>query len=312
MQDYTSAPVASPPTRSGSRTMTLFIALVAFVLGAAIVAWAASRGYLSQILPEEEGTEASALGPVEEPTGDGEPSGAAAVTPPADQMAAIGTVEGRVAMLEDRISRLDFQSSAASGNAARAEGLLIAFAARRLIDRGEPLGYVTDQLRLRFMNAQPHAVETVIAFSKNPVTLGQLSARLEALSPDLAQADHNQSAWERARYEIASLFTVHRDSPALASPSARIARAKIMLIEQRIDNAISDVKRLPGAEAADKWIADARRYQEAQRALDLLETTAMLEPSRLQDAGGNKVNQPSPLAAPATAEMVAPEPEQAP
>src|SRR3546814_19608739 len=102
-------------------------------------------------------------------------------------------------MLEDRISRLDFQTDAASGNAARAEGLLIAFAARRMIDRGEPLSYVADQLKLRFMNAQPHAVDTIIAFSKKPVTIDELSARLEALSPELTGVESKESLWDRPR-----------------------------------------------------------------------------------------------------------------
>src|SRR3546814_9831855 len=45
-----------------------------------------------------------------------------------DHAAALTT---RVSELEDRISRINVQAQAASGNAARAEGLLIAFAARR-------------------------------------------------------------------------------------------------------------------------------------------------------------------------------------
>lgn len=296
MQDYSAT--VSPP-RSRSRSVTLFIALIAFILGAALVAWVASRGYLAQVLPQPEAQETAGViaGPDDEPTAATDEATATGVT--AEQMAAIGSVEGRLAMLEDRLSRIDFEAQAASGNAARAEGLLIAYAARRLLDRGEPLNYVADQLRLRFMNAQPRAVETVIAFSKKPVTLDELSARLEALSPDLTETESKQSLWDRARHEVGAMFTVHRDSPALASPSARIARAKVMLTGQRIDNAIGEVKRLPGAEAAQTWIADARRYQDARRALDLLETTAMLEPSRLQDAEGNKVTEPSPLANPA-------------
>lgn len=210
----------------------------------------------------------------------------------------IGSIEGRLALLEDRLSRIDFQADAASGNAARAEGLLIAFAARRMIDRGEPLSYVADQLRLRFANAQPRAVQTIIDFSKNPVTIDELRARLEALSPELSETVSNQSLWERARSELAGMFTVHRDSSTLLTPSARIERASVMLTAKRIGNAIGEVERLPGAEAADRWTADARRYEEAQRALDLLETTAMLEPTRLQDAEGDKIDQPSPLAAP--------------
>lgn len=280
MQDI-SAPVAPTQDRRPSRGPTLFIALVAFLLGGALVAWISTRGYLAVLSPQ--------VAPVTVA------SPAPAPSPPA-QMAAIGTVEGRLAMLEDRISRIDFESNAAAGNAGRAEGLLIAFAARRMVDRGEPLGHVADQLRLRFMNAQPRAVQTVIDFANNPVTIDGLAARLEALSPELTVTETNESLWDRARHEVASLFTVRRDSSTLATPAARIDRARVMLTARRIDNAVAEVERLPGADAADTWIADARRFEAAQKALDLLETTAMLEPTRLQDASGQAVDQPSPLA----------------
>lgn len=301
MQDP-SALVTPPPHRPRSRSVIVLLILLAFLLGATLVAWAATRGYLTGVLetPAPRETQAAAIAALDEEL-------ATAPRTPAAQMAAIGSVEGRLAMLEDRISRLDFQTRSASGNAARAEGLLIAYAARRLIDRGEPLGYVTDQLRLRFTNAQPRAVQTVLDFARNPVTIDTLAARLEALSPELSVTESDGSLWDRARHEISSLFVVRRDSSALLTPSARIDRARLMLEARRIDSAIDAVERLPGADSADIWIADARRYEEAQRALDLLETTAMLEPSRLQDGAGRSVEQPSPLASPATMENPTPE-----
>src|SRR5690606_34403984 len=72
-----------------------------------------------------------------------------------------GGLDQRIAAMEQRLARLDLQAAAAEGNAARAEGLLIAFAARRSIERGAQLGYLADQLQLRFGNAQPVAVRTV-------------------------------------------------------------------------------------------------------------------------------------------------------
>ncbi|WP_159977221.1 MULTISPECIES: hypothetical protein [unclassified Novosphingobium] len=287
MQDISAPltpPVSAPPPRTRSAGPTLFVALIAFVLGAALVAWLATRGYLATLIPQPPQAPITAAQPVAPP-----PSTEA-------QMSAIGTVEGRLAMLEDRLSRLDVQTHAAAGNAGRAEGLLIAFAARRMVDRGEPLGHVADQLRLRFMNAQPRAVQTVIDFARNPVTIDGLAARLEALSPELTVTQSDESLWDRARHEVTSLFVVRRDSGALASPAARIDRARVMLTARRIDNAIGEVERLPGADAADTWIADARRFEATQKALDLLETTAMLEPARLQDGAGQSVDQPSPLA----------------
>lgn len=296
MQDIPSAPPGVPPQRR-SAGMTLFVALIAFVIGAGLVAWLATRGYLPTLL-EAANTATQPATPAPGPR---------LAAPPAAQMSQIATVEGRLAMIEDRMSRIDLQTSAAAGNAGRAEGLLIAFAARRMVDRGEPLGYLADQLRLRFMNAQPRAVQTVVDFAANPVTIDALSARLEALSPELTVSTANRSLWERTRQEITSLFVVRRDSAALANPTARIERARLMLTAKRIDSAIGEVERLPGAEAADNWIADARRYEAAQKALDLLETTAMLEPNRLQDSTGHSVDQPSPLAPTAPAEEPAPE-----
>ena len=291
--------------RSRSAGSLLFVALLAFVLGAALVGWAASQGFLAQVLPtpDASGTpSAETSGLVQDdalveaaPDETGIP---ATGKPDARQLAALGGVEGRLALIEDRLSRIDYQTDAASGNAARAESLLIAFAARRMVDRGEPLTYVADQLRLRFMDAQPNAVETIIAFSKAPVTIDELSARLEALAPELTVTGRDVSFWDRARDEVSSLFTVHRDAASLVSPKARIERARIMLTARRIDNAISEVQRLPGATAAEKWIADARRYGQVQKALNLLETTAMLEPRRLKDGEGHSVDQPSPLATP--------------
>ena len=294
MQEF---PATVSPQRS--RSVTLFVAIIAFILGAALVAWAATSGYLSGILPSPDPMESASVSvdaDDEDALVDAEATGAPDA---AAQLASIGTVEGRLALLEERLSRIDFEASAASGNAARAEGLLVALAARRLIARGEPLGFVADQLRLRFMDAQPRSVETVLAFSRKPVTLDELTARLEALSPDLTETDNTQSLWARARHEIASMFTVRSDSPELMAPASRIDRAKVMLTAGRIDNAVGEVERLPGAEAADTWIADARRYQDVQKALDLIETTAMLEPTRLHDAAGQQVTKPSPLAVPA-------------
>ena len=66
--------------------------------------------------------------------------------------------------------------------------------------------------------------------------------------------------------------------------------------------ALIDVLHRSGKDTSEA-IADARRYEAVQKALDLLETTAMLEPNKLQDSTGQALDQPSPLA------PAAPEPE---
>ena len=286
-----------PLRRQKSGAWPALLALIAFLLGAGLVAYFAWSGELSRYLPARAGGVQSAA------TNRGSSGTDNASAPEEAQqtvkaLPAVVSLEARLAMLEDRFSRIDFAADAASGNAARAEGLLIASSARRLIERGEPLGYVADQLRLRFADAQPQAVETITAFSRSPVTIDQLTARLEALAPDLTDTSQETNFLERTRQELASLFTVHSDSPTLLAPTARIDRARLMLTARRIGGAIDEVERLPGAEAANKWIADAKRFDDAQHALDLLETTAMLEPRRLKDGSGQEVDQPSPLSTP--------------
>lgn len=296
MQDQTQFPAATPVARPRrSIAGMLLLALFAFALGAAAVAFVAMRGYLDPLLPGQRDAATQ---------GTGQP----APTPANGQLAAVGTVEARLAMLEDRFSRIDAQASAAAGNAARAESLLVALAVRRTIDRGEPLRYLASQLSMRFANAQPAAVATVVQFARNPVTLDELSARLLALAPDLAGTSANESVWAAARRNVTGLFTVHRERSSVMTPDARIERANLMLRSGRIQEAMAEVDRLPGAGNADTWMADARRYAEAQQALDLLETTAMLEPDRLRDGAGNAVTQPSPLVHQAPAAAAAAKP----
>lgn len=289
---------AAPVRRRRSAGGTLLAMLLAFVLGAALVAYLAWRGDLARVLPRHDqsgqssatdGAGAASTGASRSPN-----NGQGRSTPAPAQ---VSSLEMRLAMLEDRFSRLDFEARAASGNAGRAEALLIAAAARRAIERGDALGFIGDQLNLRFGDAQPQAVQTIAAFARAPVTIDELSSRLEALTPDLTDTSRTQNLWSRTRQELVDLFTVHSDSPTLLQPEARIDRARTMLTAQRIDNAIDEVERLPGAEAAQRWIADARRFEEAQRALALIETTALLEPRKLKDGAGQQVAQPSPLAA---------------
>jgi hypothetical protein len=301
-----------PPRRRKSTGATALLVLLAFILGAGLAGWFAWTGELARYLPARSGSRqpsATSGGPSGT---DGAAMTAATPQPANTTPQAVVSLEGRLAMLEDRFSRIDFKADAASGNAARAEGLLIASAARRLVERGEPLGYVADQLQLRFADAQPQAVATITAFSRNPVTIDQLTARLEALAPDLTDDSQETNFLARTREELAGLFIVHSDSPTLLAPAARIDRARLMLTARRIGSAIDEVERLPGADAANKWIADARRFDDAQNALDLLETTAMLEPRRLKDGSGQDVNQPSalstpePVPTPSTASSTAP------
>ena len=207
-------------------------------------------------------------------------------------------LEVRLAALEQHLTQVDLRTAAASGNAARAEGMLIAFAARRALDRGAPLGGLQDQLRLRFADAQPNAVATLIETGQKPVTLGQLIAGLDSLSPSLSSTPAGQlGAWGKLKAEMASLFVVRHDTSPSTSPANRLDRARSAMEAGRIEDAVAEVQRLPGASDAEAWIAEARRFAKARDALDLIETTALLDTRNLKDGPGKAVEQVSPVGA---------------
>jgi hypothetical protein len=208
-----------------------------------------------------------------------------------------GGLDSRVAAMEQRLARLDLQMQAAAGNAARAEGLLVAFAARRAIERGAPLGYLGDQLQLRFGDAHPNSVARIVEFSRDPVTLDQLVARLQGLAPELAQAPSGDGVLGWLGSELSDLFVVRRESTPSPAPQRRLDRARLFLESGRIEPAIAEVSNMPNASQAAEWIADAERFSAARRALDLLETTAILDPRELRDGAGRRIEQPSPASA---------------
>lgn len=277
------------------------ISLTAFLLGAAATLYAV-RNY-GRILPLPIAKEAI-LGDAEPAVTGPEPSPAISTSDARDVAAAAEAVEEasrqqggldqRVAALEQRLTRLDLQAQAASGNTARAEGLLIAFATRRALERGAPLGYLADQLRLRFGNAQPNAVRTIIESSRQPITLDQLVARLEGLSQELITKPRDEGVWDWMMRELDGLFVVRRESAPSPAPRMRLERAQMFLESGRIAAAMDEVRNMPGAADATAWIADAERYARTQEALQLIETTAVLEPRQLRDSSGQMVEQPSP------------------
>ena len=208
-----------------------------------------------------------------------------------------GGLEQRLAATERRLARLDLQAEAAAGNAARAEGLLISFGTRRSIERGAELGYLADQLRLRFGDALPNAVRTLVQMSRDPVTIDQLLARLEGLEPALRSSPQEPSL-QRLRRELSNLFVIRRQTAPSPQPKRRLERARMFLETGRYEAAIEEVQNMPGSDAAEDWISDVRRYAAAQRALDLIETAAVLEPRRLRDGSGERIDQPSPVVSP--------------
>lgn len=200
-----------------------------------------------------------------------------------------GGLDQRIVAMEQRITRLDLQAQAAAGNAARAEGLLIAFATRRAVERGAPLGYLADQLKLRFGDAQPRAVQTIIDSAQMPVLLDQLLARLDGLAPRLHQPPKDESTWSWLARELRGLFVVRREDAPSPAIDRRLERARLFLESGRADAAAAEVRMLPNATEARDWIADAERYAAVQRALEQIETAAVLERRDLRDGTGKPV-----------------------
>jgi len=288
----------------GSTRSILVIAAAAFLLGVGLTTYIVWRGDVAGWLPGAAPTEAppQSLGDEALLTGEAARTPRANVATQAVQAVQAvqkvaqqqGGLEARVVAMEQRIDQLNLQAQAVSGNAARAEALLVAFASRRAIDRGEPLGYLADQLRLRFGDARPNSVRIVIDGANQPITLDQLVARLDGLSPRLTVEPDEGIGWHRVRRELGELFVVRRETAPSPQPERRLARARQFLESGRVDAAVAEVRNMPGAPTARQWIVDAERYAVIRRALDLLETTAILDSRDLRDGQGNPVRQLSP------------------
>lgn len=307
-------PLRAESTRRRRRLQMRVIgaaATAAFLLGVGATVMLERSGWLGDETPAPEQTlvEAEPTGLVSSPIPTTEPSAeptpteeaAAEVRQAAERVEQVaeqqGGLDSRVAAMEQRLARLDLQAQAAAGNAARAEGLLITFAARRSIDRGMPLGYLADQLRLRFGDARPNAVQTVIDAAQQPVTLDQLIARLDGLAPTLDDPPPGEGMFGSLSRELNELFVIRREDTPSPAAERRLERARFFLESGRVRAAIDEVRRLPNAASAREWIAEAQRYADAQRALELLETTAILEQRELRDGSGARVEQPSPVEA---------------
>jgi hypothetical protein len=247
--DYDPATSAVKPRRP--LVGALVLALIAFVAGLALMAW---------MLAHWQGG-ARLLGVVPAP-------------PPAQPAPApVLSVQTEPAPLP-QVAPTDTQP----GNAGRAEALLVAFAARRALDRGVQLGYIEPMIRDRFSAGQPQAVATVLTAAHQPVTLQQLRASFSDIAPKLGSGGPEQSWWQAMRTELGGLITIRREGTPSTLPSDRLRRAQRALDAGEVEVALLEVLRLPGRDNATDWIAQARRYVAARQALDTIETAALLEP----------------------------------
>jgi hypothetical protein len=182
----------------------------------------------------------------------------------------------RIAGLEARLGRVESATERAEGFAGRADALVVAFAARRAIDRGVALGYLEQLLVDRFGAQHQSAVATIVTASHQPIRLNDMITEYEALGPDLRRGGPQESWWTGIQREFGSLVEVHRADRPSANPDARYNRALQRLSTGEVDQALAETMRLPGAAKAGDWVGKARRYVAAHRALDEIESAALL------------------------------------
>lgn len=197
----------------------------------------------------------------------------AAAEPAADPATA-----AHIAMLEQRLATVEHATQRAEGSAGRADAMLVAFAARRAIDRGVALGYLEPLLVDRFGASDQGAVATVITAGRSPQTAEGLLTEYERLGPVLRGPGPNEGVWTGVRRELGNLISVHRADRPNPLPQARYDRALAALRDGKTGVALAETMRMPGAgrpEAAG-WIERARRAVLTTRALDQLESAALL------------------------------------
>ena len=285
-QDYT------PPKRRSFRIYVVIIT-VGILAGGALTGWGLSRwsGARDYLFGRAVATAGKTPAAIAQPV-------ILTAPLPAPQTGTIS--EARIAELESRISQLGRNTLAQNDNSSRAEGLLLAFAARRALDRGIALGYIEGQLTQYFGTTQPRAVSMIIAAARAPVTLDQLKISLAALSPQLIGAGPDESWWNQFKRSFSGLIIVRQQDTPSPDPAERLARAKLAIELGRVDQALAEVARLPNRDIAANWMATARRHIEAYRALDLIEAAAIIGPGRITAPPVITLPQSQPPSEPAT------------
>ncbi|MGE3745063.1 MAG: hypothetical protein AB7G25_04985 [Sphingomonadaceae bacterium] len=270
MSDYDRVDYGRSAERPWQRTLIVVLLVFAaglLTMGWILTRWDAAAPYLTWMKPQPAAQVAAETA---------EPVTQFVVTPASDTR----PLERRVAQLDSHVKDIAERAEAASGNANRAEALLVAFAARRAIDRGLQLGYLEGMLRNRFARSQPQAVATIITASRDAVTLEDLRGEFELLAPELTGVSPKADWWEAFKRELAGVVVVRREDTPTMTPDVRVERARISLNAGHVDRALAEIVRLPAQDKARNWIGNARRYVAAHNALDLIETSALLTPGR--------------------------------
>ena len=258
--------------RPSNWTATLAWVVLLILVGAGLAVWGLSRwdagARFLGVAPEP--PPALALQPMR-------PAPQAVLTAEAAPNAAAAE---QMAMIEARLRNVENATQRNAGSVGRADALLVAFASRRAIDRGVQLGYLETLLAERFGAQHPVAVATIITVSRTPVTLDDLTNDYARLEGELRRGAPDEGLWQGLKREMGGLVAVRRASAPSPKPEARYERALARLEQGQVDVALAETMRLPGASRAGPWIAKARRYVAAHRALDEVESSALLAGGR--------------------------------
>lgn len=254
------------PRHGPSWGTRLLIAVTLVLVGAAGAAWALARydqaARVLGVAPDPQQSRIVSLKPVEAGASIAEPEGPT-------RSAQIATLEARLARVENATQRVE-------GSAGRADALLVAFAARRAIDRGVALGYLESLLVDRFGSGHARAVATIVTGSHTPVSLAELVSDYEKLGGELRKGGPDEGLWTAVKREFGSLIEIRQASRPSIKPEARYNRALDLVRRGEVDAALAETMRMPGAVRANAWVAKARRYVAVQRALDEVESAALL------------------------------------
>jgi len=257
--------------RPMSWSARLLIGLVLILVGAGAATWGLARyqpaARFLGVAPQQAAPKMS-------------PANPQPMSPPVTQ-ATKAADDARIKDLEARVARVENATARAEGSAGRADALVIAFAARRAIDRGVALGFLENLLVARFGPQHQQAVATIITGSHQPVRLDELTAEYDTIGPDLRRGGPQDSWWTNFKRELGSMVELHSAEHPAGNADARYVRAQQRLASGDVDQALAETMRLPGAARAGDWINKARRYIMVHRALDEIESAALMPaPSR--------------------------------
>jgi hypothetical protein len=258
--------MASGANQTGSSWVTRLIIAVALVFAGAVgTAWALAR--------YDQAARFLGVGP----TPPAQASVQQRVAAPPQAISQRAQIDAdRIAELESRLSRVERSTQRVEGSAGRADALLVAFAARRAVDRGVALGFLEPLLVDRFAETHPGAIATIITGSHSPVQLNELINDYRMLGPQLRSSAPEDGWWTQFRRELGSLIEVRRADRPSTQPDARYQRALAQLQDGEVDAALAETMRLPGAPHAEAWVRKARQYVSVHRALDEVESAALL------------------------------------